>query len=682
MMHYFKSPTHDKISDYEDIWEKSPVPDPDLETDEMISPTLSEQRFKKFLFKKIFEGRNSGESQYESETETESQGVSRASSPSYPTCSSSEILCNSEDNDSASISSFSTQSSEINIDDFSEPSDPLAALELLTDVLAEDTEDELESFDCLDISEEQSEASPELEVKCVEIERSDRPPDIVSDIPSSKSSTTGSFTGLLRRLSLRRAGSKTRTEKRLSAVIGCYLTPSLLGMKVDDCQIDSSSWEFLDQTTEPGKRYFSEENKQTTCVTLDSLHIRADSGLDGRPEECNPDAVTTLRLNDMEREKITKNTSCTSLREKELELLGGGGGNLDTSVSSLCLSSSESQTRNGNTRAECEVESEVKRFEVKRSEERSGEQRNLTVESCNVIKSCLRQLSALESSVLGQIVRRFICCTVESGLENPGLVMRNIRQVMTGLKNYLIITGEGDLKEVVMLETGGVWGGAELERLLEEMMQELVVRPLSKHLHCLLLQVQPGLCWQPPITVKTPSVAGLDSLVRLAQSTQQGMREIFSAGEKLELMDWLVRRVRSVSSCVRSQCEILHYLVLTTGWQQAGLESQYVWGLMDQTEDTASLWSVCLLAAAVYPLLTVSAFPILIITPHQGDGDGGQVEQEEKEVCVPCHPDITVTTILSLIMKQQHKQYSLSYRKDDHGNTQLSQHLMVIFIKF
>merc|ERR1719150_2689049 len=130
-------------------------------------------------------------------------------------------------------------------------------------------------------------------------------------------------------------------------------------MKVDDCQIDSSSWEFLDQTTEPGKRYFSEENKPTNCATLDSLHIRADSPeVEWRPEECNPDAVTTLRLNDMEKEKITKNTSCTSLREKEIELPGGGGGNLDTSVSSVGLSTSESQTRNGNTRAECEVDSD------------------------------------------------------------------------------------------------------------------------------------------------------------------------------------------------------------------------------------------------------------------------------------------------------------------------------------
>merc|ERR550539_89494 len=256
--------------------------------------------------------------------------------------------------------------------------------------------------------------------------------------------------------------------------------------------------------------------------------------------------------------KITKNTSCSSLREKESEISVCGGGNLDTSVSSVssvssvCLSGSESQTRNGNTRAGCEVEREVKRCEVKSGEERSEEQRNLTGESCTVIKSCLRRLSALESSVLGQIVRRFICCTVESGLESPGLVMRNIRQVMTGLKNYLTITGEGDLKEVVMLEAGGVWGGPELDRLLEEMMQELVVRPLSKHLHCLLLQAQPGHCWQPPVTLETPSLAGLESLVSLAQSTQHRMRELFSAGEKLELLDWLVWSVRSVCPCVRS----------------------------------------------------------------------------------------------------------------------------------
>ena len=672
MLHYFKSPTHDKVSDYEDIWEKSPVPDPDLETDDMISPTLSEQRFKNFLFKKIFDGKNTGSSQYESETETESQCVSRASSPSYPTCSSSEILCSSQDNDSASISSFSTESSEINIDDLSEPSDPLAALEILTDILAEDTEDEeeLESFDCLDISEDLTESSPEQEVGSVE--RTERPPDIVSDIPSSKSSTTGSFTGLLRRLSIRRKPSKTKSEKRLSAVIGCYLSPSLLGMKVDDCQIDSSSWEFLDQSTEPGKRYFSEENKPTSCATLDSLplHITADSSVECRSGECTPDAVTTLRLNDMEREereKIVKNTSCSSwqtLREKDLELSGGGGGNLDTSVSSVCRSSSESPTRNVNTRAGCEVEREGRRGEVESSEEPSEGRRNLTGESRNVIKSCLRQLSALETSVLGQIVRRFICCTVESGLESPGLVMRNIRQVMTGLKNYLTITGEGDLKEVVMLETGGVWGGTEVGRLLEEMMQELVVRPLSKHLHCLLLQAQPAHCWQPPVTVETPSVAGLENLVRLAQSTQHRMRELFSAGEKLEVLDCLVRSVRSACPSVRSQCEILHYLVVSTAWHQAGLEAHYVWGLMDQTEteDTAPLWSVSLLAAAVHPLLTQSTFPILIIRADQ--------EEEVVEVAVPCHPDITATTILSIIIKQ-HKQYSLSYRKDNQGNTQL-----------
>merc|ERR1712061_932761 len=99
-----------------------------------------------------------------------------------------------------------------------------------------------------------------------------------------------------------------------------------------------------------------------------------------------------------------------------------------------------------------------------------------------VIKSYLRQLSSSETSMRGQIVRRFICCTVESDLTCPTLVMRNMRQVMSGLTNYLLITGEGDLANIVKMATREE-PGLRLETVLEDLMQEMVVRPLSKHLH-------------------------------------------------------------------------------------------------------------------------------------------------------------------------------------------------------
>ena len=88
------------------------------------------------------------------------------------------------------------------------------------------------------------------------------------------------------------------------------------------------------------------------------------------------------------------------------------------------------------------------------------------------------------------IFRRFICCTVESDLSCPTLVMRNMRQVMTGLSNYLLVTGEGDLTNIVKMAAKQE-PGLRLETVLEDLMQEMVVRPLSKHLRCLILQQNP-----------------------------------------------------------------------------------------------------------------------------------------------------------------------------------------------
>ena len=409
LVHYFNSPTHDKISDYEDIWDKSPAPDPDLQTDEMISPTMSEQRFKNFLFNKIFDKSTSSESQYETETESRC-----ASSPSYPTCSSSELVSDGEDSDSSSISSFSTESSEIELVDISEQSDPLAALEILTDILAEDTDDELEIFDDLDNSEHLIEESLLIVKDAVKDElqnnsnetSSEVPPDIVSDIQSGKSSNSGSFTGLLRKLSIRRkpslGRSAVRAEKRLSAVIGCYLTPSLLTMKIDDCQIDSSSWEFLDQSKEPGKTYFSEERPTSNCHW--SVSTLDPPGSPGRQED-SPDisrsrseesnkfgSETTLRLSESEREKSNGIKNVTST----------GKNDLSVSRSQSC---DETGARTVNERVGHQADTETRRSEGLSDPGSASEESGAAV-----IKACVRHLSSLETSVLGQIVRKVICC--------------------------------------------------------------------------------------------------------------------------------------------------------------------------------------------------------------------------------------------------------------------------------
>ena len=251
LISYFKSSKHDKISDYEDIWEKSPVPpmDQEREATSMISPTISEQRFKQFLFNKVFDKNNSSESHYE--TETDEDEVVFISDPSYPTCSSSEIIGSSDD--SSSISSFSTQisSSDDNINDVFDDlfSDPLAALENLSDCDTENDindcyvtyEDDLVDKESLQNTDKVSKKEKSFKNEEEGVEICNALENVKEEDESGKISSSGSLTGLLRKLSIRRKQSftktKSKTEKRLSAVIGCYLTPTLLGMNDDECQV-------------------------------------------------------------------------------------------------------------------------------------------------------------------------------------------------------------------------------------------------------------------------------------------------------------------------------------------------------------------------------------------------------------------------------------------------------------
>ena len=79
------------------------------------------------------------------------------------------------------------------------------------------------------------------------------------------------------------------------------------------------------------------------------------------------------------------------------------------------------------------------------------------------------------------------------------------------------------------------------------------------------------------------------------------------------------------------------------------------------------MWSVCLLACAVYPLYSDSSFPILtILSP-------------EASLTLPCHPDITAGEILSLVSGQQTKQYSLSYRDGGRGKMWLLVTSLLLF---
>ena len=92
---YFKSPRNDKMSDYEDIWERTPGPESSSQApcDETVSTTLSEKKFKQFLFNRFFDENHTNvakEEIIESAEAGESNDIDYVESlPSYSSCPSS-----------------------------------------------------------------------------------------------------------------------------------------------------------------------------------------------------------------------------------------------------------------------------------------------------------------------------------------------------------------------------------------------------------------------------------------------------------------------------------------------------------------------------------------------------------------------------------------------------------------
>jgi hypothetical protein len=66
------------------------------------------------------------------------------------------------------------------------------------------------------------------------------------------------------------------------------------------------------------------------------------------------------------------------------------------------------------------------------------------------------QLAADKSTVFARSIDNFVCCTVESKETNPSVVMRNVRQFMSGMKNYLLKHGEKEFQKVVERERSQV----------------------------------------------------------------------------------------------------------------------------------------------------------------------------------------------------------------------------------
>lgn len=493
----------------------------------------------------------------------------------------------------------------------------------------------------------------------------------------------------------------SKTERRLSSVLGKYMKPPSKGRKVEKevWQVDSSSWEFLGQDLEsarPAEKEPSREpsGEQEASDRLDKGSAKAS------PEAPSREAGGTRVLVDSGGESSLANRAANEEEELAdvrtgslLTVLGGpqteerknyegfvgrcGG---DDSVYETGYDSSLASHRNDNTLSwdrggrggpVAQMEDAISEDRVPRPSAACQAPAGVhSTVSARIIQDHVVLLSQPESgSLFGRVTAEFIRCARESAVRDPRILMRNMRQFMNGLKNYLVRTGEGELQQLIQLQRSRLRPTELLnvDTILEEVIQTLVTKPLRLHL-VRLLAADPQLAAQtqlmaaglraaahrPPADFALPpAFAGgrnLEAAVEFARLCWASMTETDSPAEKLAHILRVVthiqdkaRRGVGVEELVRS----LSYLLSQSNIDTLHLHLQYIQGLLP----ASMLCGEAGYFLAVYSttLYTVSHFPAILdrtIGPSIQVVVGVQVADDRTNSLtsrlLPLHPGMTV----------------------------------------
>ncbi|KIH53039.1 Ras association domain protein, partial [Ancylostoma duodenale] len=100
------------------------------------------------------------------------------------------------------------------------------------------------------------------------------------------------------------------------------------------------------------------------------------------------------------------------------------------------------------------------------------------------------RLAQDESTVFGATLKRFIECTVQSEEADPSVVVRNVRQFINGIKNYLVKHGEGDLHALIDQESAHLNANQilNIDAILEAVLHKLLLKRVKPHLYHVMVK--------------------------------------------------------------------------------------------------------------------------------------------------------------------------------------------------
>ncbi|XP_025104587.1 LOW QUALITY PROTEIN: uncharacterized protein LOC112570384 [Pomacea canaliculata] len=226
------------------------------------------------------------------------------------------------------------------------------------------------------------------------------------------------------------------------------------------------------------------------------------------------------------------------------------------------------------------------------------------------IHDYILRLSQDKNTTFGVTVENFIQCTVDSQDRNPYHVMRNVRQFMTGIKNYLVKHGEGELEDKIEQERAklGTNEILSIDAIIETTLHMCVLRPLKHHIYRLLVDYHgrnnslelmsrnikyARTKTAEEIGIKPELIPPQGSDMETIKHHLDKMQRAYSPIKKLEnLLSATSAIYASVKGKQQAPCRgpaslgaddflpLLIYVLVHCGLVSAEIEADYMWGLL------------------------------------------------------------------------------------------------------
>ncbi|BFZ11807.1 hypothetical protein BsWGS_14845 [Bradybaena similaris] len=227
------------------------------------------------------------------------------------------------------------------------------------------------------------------------------------------------------------------------------------------------------------------------------------------------------------------------------------------------------------------------------------------------IREYIIMLSGDRKTIFGSTVENFIQCTVESHERHPQHVMRNVRQFMTGIKNYLVKHGEGELKKLIEMQRNKLGANEilNIDAIIEQALHVCVLKPLKYHIYKLFVDTysENGALEQLAKNIKyartkSPQELGVKPGLKLPQGKDMEvikyyldlMQRSYSPLQKLQN---LLKATAAINNSVQSKSHQHHgqrtsslgadeflpmliHVIVHCGLASAEIEADFMWGLL------------------------------------------------------------------------------------------------------